>query len=112
MGYGVNPLAVRRRQEVTLKKLTGYDPDHRLAAALIASAIKAARKIEQPCSHDTQVSALRAIAWLAWPGAGDQWFDMAGFERVALLERLPLDRWVKQGRELLTTNPQLKKAMT
>ncbi len=93
-------------------KSTGYDPDYRFAAALIASAIKAARKIEQPCSHETQVSALRAIAWLAWPGAGDQWFDMAGFERVALLERLPLDRWVKRGRELLTTNPQLKKAIT
>lgn len=93
-------------------KSTGYDPYYRFAAALIVSAIKAARKIEQPCSHDTQVSALRAIAWLAWPGAGDRWFDMAGFEQVALLERLPLDRWVKRGRELLTTNPQLKKAMT
>ncbi len=55
-------------------KPTGYDPYSRFAAALIASAIKAARKIEQPCSHDAQVSALRAIAWLAWPGAGDRWF--------------------------------------
>ncbi len=93
-------------------KSTGYDPYDRFAAALIANAIKSARKIEQPCSHDTQVSALRAIAWLAWPGAGNQWFDMAGFEQVALLERLPLESWVKQGRELLTRNPQLKKAMT
>ena len=93
-------------------KSAGYNPDYRFAAALIASAIKAARKIEQPCSHETQVSALRAIAWLAWPGAGDQWFDMAGFEQVAVMERLPLDRWVKRGRELLRTSPQLKKAMT
>lgn len=93
-------------------KSTGYDPYNRLAAALIASTIKAARKIERPCSHDTQVRALNAVAWLAWPGAGDQWFDMAGFEQVALLERLPLDRWVERGRELLRTNPQLKKAMT
>jgi hypothetical protein len=92
-------------------KCTGYDPYYRFAAALIVSAIKAARKIEQPCSHDTQVSALRAIEWLARPGAGNQWFDMAGFEQVALLERLPLDRWVKRGRELLTSDPQLKKAM-
>ena len=93
-------------------KPTGYDPYYRFAAALIASAIKAARKIEQPCSHATQVSALKAIAWLAWPGAGDQWYEMAGFEQVALLERLPLERWVKRGRELVTTNPQLKKAVT
>lgn len=93
-------------------KSTAYDPDNRFAAALIASAIKAAQKIEQPCSHDTQVSALKAIAWLAWPGPDDQWFEVAGFEQVALLEHLPLDRWVKRGRELLTTNPQLKKAMT
>jgi hypothetical protein len=92
-------------------KSIGYDPYYRFAAALIASAINAARKIEQPCSHDTQVSALRAIAWLAWPGAGEQWFDMAGFEQVALLERLPLDLWVKRGRELLVTNPQLMKSM-
>ena len=95
-------------------KSTSYDPYNRFAAALIASAITAARKIEQPCSHDTQVSALRAIAWLAWPGPapGDQWFDVAGFEQVAILERLPLDRRVDRGHELLTTNPQLKKAMT
>ncbi len=92
-------------------KSSSYDPYDRFAAALIASAIKAARKIEQPCSHDTQVSALKAIAWLAWPGSGDQWFEMAGFEQVALVERLPLERWIKRGRELVSTNPQLKKAI-
>jgi hypothetical protein len=93
-------------------KSTGYDPNNRFAAALIANAIKAARKIEQPCSYETQVSALRAIAWLAWPGAGDQWFEMAGFEQVAIVERLPMERWVKRGRELMALNPQLRKAIT
>lgn len=93
-------------------KSTGYDPYYRLAAALIASAIKAARKIEQPSNHETQLSALKAIAWLARPGTGDQWFDMAGFEHAALVERLPLERWVKRGRELLTINPRLKSAIT
>lgn len=93
-------------------KSTGYDPYYRFAAALIASAIKAARKIEQPNNRQTQVSALKAIAWLARPGAADQWFDMAGFEHEALVERLPLERWVKRGHELLTSDPQLKNATT
>ncbi len=93
-------------------KSTGYDPYYRFAAALIANAIKAARKIEQPSSYETRVSALKAIAWLARPGAADQWFDMAGFDYAALVGRLPLERWVKLGHELLTTDPQLKSAVT
>ncbi|NIR43844.1 MAG: hypothetical protein GWN99_05835 [Gemmatimonadetes bacterium] len=95
-----------------MKKRVNYDPYYRFAAALIASAIKTARKIEQPSSHETQVSALRAIAWLAQPGPADQWFDMAGFEHEALVEHLPLERWVERGRELLSSDPQLKKAVT
>jgi len=93
-------------------KSTGYDPYYRLAAALIASAIKAARKIEQPSNHETQLSALKAIAWLARPGAGDQWFDMAGFEHTALVEHLPLDRWIARGRELLASDAHLREAVT
>lgn len=46
------------------------DPNYRATAALIASEIKAAREIEQPGSHDTQVSASRAIACLAGPELG------------------------------------------
>jgi len=112
LGYGVNPHAVRRWQEVPLIKSTGYNPDYRFAAALIANAIKAARKIEQVSNHETRVSALKAIAWLSRPGAADQWFEMAGFEHEALAERLPLERWVKLAREHLATDPQLKHAMT
>jgi hypothetical protein len=112
LGYGVNPLAVRRRQEVTLKKSTGYDPDHRLAAALIAHAIKTARKIERPNNHAIRVRALSAIAWLARPEAADPWFDMAGFEYKAAVERLPLDRWIARGRELLASDPHLREAVT
>ena len=93
-------------------KSTGYDPYYRLAAALIASVIKAARKIEQPSNHETQLSALKAIAWLARPGAGDQWFDMAGFEHTALVEHLPLDRWIARGRELLASDAHLREAVT
>ncbi len=93
-------------------KSTSYDPHCRFAAALIASAIKAARKIEQPSGHEAHVAALRAIEWLARPGAADQWFDMAGFDYEALVERLPLGRWVKRGRELVTADGQLKKAVT
>jgi hypothetical protein len=112
LGYGVNPLAVRRRQEVTLKKLTGYDPDNRLAAALIAHAIKTARKIERPNNHAIRVRALSAIAWLARPEAADPWFDMAGFEYKAAAERLPLDRWIARGRELLASDAHLREAVT
>jgi len=112
LAYGVDPLAVCRRQEVTLKKPIGYDPDGRLAAALIAHAIKSARKIERPNSHEIRVSALRAIAWLARPEAADLWFDMAGFEYEALVERLPLDRWIARGRELLASDPHLREAVT
>jgi hypothetical protein len=93
-------------------KSTGYDPYYRLAAALIASVIKAARKIEQPSNHETQLSALKAIAWLARPGAGDQWFDMAGFEHAALVEHLSLDRWIARGRELLASDAHLREAVT
>jgi hypothetical protein len=95
-----------------LIKSTSYDPHCRFAAALIASAIKAARKIEQPNNHEAHLSALKAIEWLARPGAADQWFDMAGFDYEALVERLPLSRWVKRGRELVTADGQLKKAVT
>jgi len=98
--------------EVPLVKSTSYNPDYRFAAALIANAIKTARKIEQGSDHETRVSALKAIAWLSRPGAADQWFEMAGFEHDALTERLPLERWVKLGREQLATDPQLKHAMT
>jgi len=95
-----------------LLKSTGYDPHCRFAAALIASAIKAARKIEQAGNHEAHLSALRAIEWLARPGAADQWFEMAGFDYEALVERLPLTRWVKRGRELVAADGQLKKAVT
>jgi hypothetical protein len=112
LGYGINPLAVRRRQGVTLKKPTGYDPDDRLAAALIAHAIETARKIERPNNHEIRVRALRAIAWLARPEAADPWFDVAGFEYKAAVERLPLDRWIARGRELLASDPHLREAVT
>jgi len=58
------------------------------------------------------VSALRAIAWLARPEAADLWFDMAGFEYEALVERLPLDRWIARGRELLASDAHLREAVT
>jgi hypothetical protein len=58
-----------------------------------------------------RVSALRAIAWLASPGVADQWFDLAGFEYNALVERLPLERWIKRGHELLTSDADLRKAV-
>ncbi len=90
----------------------GYDPYHRFAAALIASAITAARKIEGPGTHATHVSALKAIAWLTHPGDADQWFDMAGFEHQALTERLPLERWIELGREALEAMPELRRAIT
>jgi hypothetical protein len=93
-------------------KSPGHDPYYRFAAALIASAIKSAGKIEQPNSQEVQIRALKAIAWLARPGTTHQWFDMAGFDHEALVERLPLERWVKRGQELLSSDPQLKKAIT
>ena len=97
--------------EVRLKKSTGYDPYDRFAAALIASAIHAARKIERPHTHQIHVSALRAIAWLASPAASNRWFDMAGFEYAALVDRLPLERWISQGRELVLSDAALRNAM-
>jgi hypothetical protein len=48
----------------------GDDPYYRATAALIASTIKAAREIVQPCSHDTKVSASRVIACLGGPELG------------------------------------------
>ena len=90
----------------------GYDPYHRFAAALVGSAITAARKIEEPGTYDTRVSALKAIAWLAYPGDAGQWFDMAGFEYEALVERLPLERWVELGRAAVKAAPELKRAVT
>ncbi|UCC74061.1 MAG: hypothetical protein JSV86_05740 [Gemmatimonadota bacterium] len=93
-------------------KPTGYDPDGRLAAALIAHAIKTARRIECPNNQEGRVSALRAIAWLARPEAADLWFDMAGFEYKALVERLPLDRWIARGCDLLASDARLREAVT
>lgn len=94
------------------KSSAGYDPYHRFAAALVASAIRAARKIEEPGTDATSVSALKAIAWLMRPGAADQWFDMAGFDYEALAQRLPLERWVELGREALKDAPELRRAVT
>jgi len=59
-----------------------------------------------------RVGALRAIAWLARPEAADLWFDMAGFEYEALVERLPLDRWIARGRKLLASDARLREAVT
>jgi hypothetical protein len=109
---GVSPLAVGRRQEVTLKKSIGYNPDGRFAAALIAHAIKTARRIESPNNQEARVSALRAIEWLARPESADLWFDMAGFEYDALVERLPLERWIARGRDLLASDARLREAVT
>lgn len=92
-------------------KSPGYDPYLRFAAALIGSAIVAARKLEHP-DRAVQASALKAIAWLALPGGGDQWFDMAGLEHAALIERLPIELWVERGREMVAADPELKKAVT
>lgn len=55
--------------------------------------------------------ALKAIAWLARPEASDLWFDAAGFEHKALVERLPLDRWIARGRELLASDARLREAV-
>jgi len=99
-------------QEVTLKKSIDYDPDVRVAAALIANAIKTARRIEYPNSQEVRVSSLRAIAWLARPEAASLWFDMAGFEYKALVERLPLDRWIAHGHDLLANDARLREAVT
>ncbi|UCC83654.1 MAG: hypothetical protein JSW46_01600 [Gemmatimonadota bacterium] len=95
-----------------MKKSTGYDPYDRFAAAVIAHAINTARKVERPSTHEMRVSALRAIAWLASPGVAGQWFDLAGFEYKALVERLPLELWIKRGHELLTGDAGLRKAVS
>ncbi|KPK79475.1 MAG: hypothetical protein AMS25_12555 [Gemmatimonas sp. SM23_52] len=95
-----------------LKRPTGYDPYDRFGAALIANAIKTARKVERPTTRETRVSALKAIAWLASPGLARQWFDLAGFEYNALVDRLPLEHWVERGHELLTSDADLRKAVT
>ena len=99
-------------QEITLKKSAAYDPYDRFSAALIAQAIKTARNVERPSTHEMHVSALRAIAWLASPGVSDQWFDFAGFEYQALVERLPLERWIQRGHELLTSDAHLRRAVS
>ena len=93
-------------------KSTGYDPYYRFGAALVASAIKAARKIEGPGTRETYVAAMTAIAWLARPAASNEWFEMAGFEHDALVGRLPLDRWVERGRALMLSDPDLLRALT
>ena len=92
--------------------MSSYDPYHRFAAALVAHAIKAARKIERPGTDETRVSALKAIAWLTRPDAAYQWFDMAGFDYEALAQRLPLERWVELGNEALKAAPELRRAVT
>lgn len=112
LSFGRDLLTVRQREEATLKKSTGYDPYDRFAAALIAHAIKSARKVDQPVTHETRVSALRAIAWLATPGVVEQWFDLAGFEYQALVERLPLERWIERGHELLAEDAHLRRALS
>lgn len=86
------------------------DPYLRFASALIANAIAAARKLEHP-DRTVQATALRAIAWLASPGAADPWVAMAGLDQGALVERFPLERWVKRGRELVAADPELRKAV-
>jgi hypothetical protein len=85
---------------------------HRLAAALIAHAIKTARRIECPNNQEVRVSALRAIARLARPEAAGLWFDMAGFEYKVLIERLPLDRRIARARDLLASDAGLGEAVT
>ena len=95
-----------------MKKSIGYDPDGRLAAALVAHAIKTARRIECPNNQEVRASALKAIAWLARPEAADLWFDMAGFEYEALVEHLPLDHWIARGRDLLASDARLREAVT
>ncbi len=79
---------------------------------MIADAIGAARKIERPRNHAIRMRALRAIAWLALPGAAGRWFDMAGFEHEALVERLPLEHWIERGRELVESDRRLREAVT
>jgi hypothetical protein len=37
---------------------------------------------------------------------------MAGFEYKALVERLPLDRWIARGRDLLASDAGLREAVT
>ncbi len=108
----LRPGSGRRHEEVALKKSTGYDPYDRFSAALIAHAIKTARNVERSSTHEMRVSSLRAIAWLASPGVADQWFEMAGFEYKALVERLPLERWIRRGHELLKSDADLRKAVT
>ncbi len=79
---------------------------------MIAHAIKTARTIECPNTQEVRVSALRAIAWLARPEDADVWFEMAGFEYKALVERLPLDSWIARGRDLLASDARLREAVT
>lgn len=92
-------------------KSSGYDPYLRFAAALIGSAIVAARKLEHP-DRSVKTSALKAIAWLALPGTGDQWFEMAGVEHSALIEHLPIELWIERGREMVAADPELRRAIT
>ena len=40
------------------------------------------------------------------------WFDMAGLEYKALVERLPLERWIARGRDLLASDARLREAVT
>ncbi len=94
-----------------MKKSIGYNPDGRLAAAMVVHAIKTARRIECPNNQEVHASALRAIAWLARPETADLWFDMAGFEYKALVEHLPLDRWIARGRDLLASDARLREAV-
>lgn len=95
-----------------MTKSTAYDPYDRLAAALIAHAIKSARRVDQPTTHEIRVSALRAIEWLASPRLAHQWFDLAGFEYEALVGRLPLRHWIERGNELLSDDADLQKAVS
>jgi hypothetical protein len=60
---------VGARRSISMQS-AGDDPYYRATAALIASTIKAAREIVQPCSHDTKVSASRVIACLGGPELG------------------------------------------